>query len=263
MKIKSFVSLNNCGDSFSLTEDKLPNEKDEVYFTLADPPYDEYYKGTFQNDKFNSAFLSFSVEDVESWCLVNDPTALQHLIFYIDLGFYFDAADWESKVINGKLYSDYTSAPSAVDIKDLNLSFELEKLLKEYTDFCYYPTISNLSEEDKVTSHNVSQLGLFIYEEIRKELINKAYVVYLPFDGHLNEEYSDFPMYVDNNLNNSWCTYTKDKLPSENKELFFQLSSLTGAFKRGYFINNYFQDKENNKFSTDEVIRWSEHQFIY
>ena len=262
MKIKSFVGLNGGGDSYNLAEDKLPNEGDEVYFTLIEPPYDEYYKGTFQKGNFISDNETFTLEEVEGWCLADDPTAIQHLIFYIDLGFYFDAADWESPVRKGKVYPDYTNAPAAVDIKDLNLSLELKELLTEYTAFCYYPRISNLPEEDKVTSHNVSQLGLFIYEEIRKELIDKAYVVHLPFDGQLNEDYSDFPMYIDNNPESYWCTYTEDKLPPENKELFFQLNNLTGAFKRGYFINNCFQDKKNNKFSTDEVIRWSRHQFI-
>ena len=64
MKIKSFVGLNSSGNSYSLAEDSLPNEYDSVYFTLINQkyPYNEYYKGTFQNDKFTSALLSFSIE---------------------------------------------------------------------------------------------------------------------------------------------------------------------------------------------------------
>jgi hypothetical protein len=261
MKIKSFVGLNSSGNSYSLAEDSLPNECDSVYFTLINQkyPYDEYYKGTFQNDKFTSALLSFSIEEVESWCIVSDPTALQRLIFSIDLDFYFDVADWERTVVDGKVYDTYPYSPARVDIEDLELTKETETLLKEYIEFAYYPKLSSLPEEDKVTLHNVSQLGLFIYEELRQELGDKYYLVYCPISSFLHLD-TNFPILVDNNEGNFSWVDPKIKLPDLGKEIILQLDSFTGEFKKGWLesiLCDYFLHHNSIEYiDLNRICRW-------
>lgn len=186
MKIKSFVGLNKSGDSFSLTEDSLPNEEDKVYFILADQeyPYDEYYKGIFQYGKFNSALLSFPVEEVESWCLTNDPTAIQRLIFRLDLGFYFDAADWERTIVDGVIEDSYPNPPSAVDIEELELSEQTEILLREYIKFAESHIDNNFEIKNKAILNEVNQRGQLVYEELKKELANKCELIYIPLESY-------------------------------------------------------------------------------
>lgn len=266
MKIKSFVGLNGSGDSYNLAEDKLPNENDEIYFTLENTLYDEYYKGFYKNNYFCSLGNSYSIEEVHGWCLVSDPTALQRLIFYIDLDFYFDAADWERTIVDNKVYESYPNQPAAVNIEELGLSFELETLLKEYVEFAYYP---DLRKKDTVTIHNIDQLGLFIYEELRKELADKCYLVFYPcsdlelsFRNTMFEENNeiDFPMLIDNNEGNFSWVNPNVKLPELGKEVYIQLDSFTGEFKRGWLEkcgDNYFiRYKGIEYLDINRICRW-------
>lgn len=259
MKIKSFVGLNEQGDSFSLTKDKLPDLFDEVYFTLTyqKSHYNEYHKGIYIENNFYTENKSYSLKEVVSWCLVDDPTAIQRLIFSFDLDFYFDAADWERTNINGVIYDEYPNGPCAVDIKELELSKQTEILLKNYIDFV--ESQGSFNCKDPIVLHNVNQMGLFIYEELRKELINKCYLIYCPIPVDNNK--TNFPMMIDNNKDNfSWIN-PNNKLPELNKEIYFQLDSFTGEFKKGILVKRYnnfvFVSYENNNvFEINKVCRW-------
>ena len=260
MKIKSFVGLNSSGNSYSLAEDNLPDLFDNVYFTLINQkyPYNEYYKGTFQNDKFTSALLSFSIEEVESWCVVSDPTALQRLLFRFDLDFYFDAADWERWNKDGVIYDTYPNGPTRVDIEDLELTKETETLLKEYIEFAESEAYGSFNCEDPVALHNIDQMGLFVYEELRQELANKCYLVYCLVSG--DNDNSNFPMLVDNNEGNFSWVNSKVKLPDLGKEIILQLDSFTGEFKKGWLekCNDIFfiRYKGIEYIDLNRICRW-------
>lgn len=259
MKIKSFVGLNEQGDSFSLTKNKLPDLFDEVYFTLTDQRslYNEYYEGIYVENGFYSENKKYSLKEVISWCLVDDPTAIQRLIFSFDLDFYFDAADWERTDINGVIYDEYPNGPCAVDIEELKLSEQTETLLKNYIDFV--ESHGSFNCKDPIALHNINQMGLFVYEELRKELRYKCYLIYCPISG--NDDKNNFPRIIDNNKNNfSWIN-PNNKLPELSKEIYFQLDSFTGEFKKGILLKNHnnfvFSSYEsNNIFDVSKVCRW-------
>ena len=258
MKIKSFVGLNEQGDSFSLTKNKLPDLFDEVYFTLTDQRslYNKYYKGVYAKNNFYSENKSYSLKEVISWCLVDDPTAIQRLIFSFDLDFYFDAVDWERTDINGVIYDEYPNGPCAVDIEELKLSEQTETLLKNYIDFV--ESQGSFNCKDPVALYNIDQMGLFVYEELKKDLANKCYLVYCPISG--DNDNTNFPMLVDNNESNFSWVNPSVKLPEIGREICFQLDSFTGEFKKGclekyeeFVFSSYDSDES---FDVSKVCRW-------
>ena len=68
-------------------------------------------------------------------------------------------------------------------------------------------------------------------------------------------------MMIDNNKDNfSWIN-PNNKLPELNKEIYFQLDSFTGEFKKGILVKRYnnfvFVSYENNNvFEINKVCRW-------
>lgn len=254
MKIKSFVGLNGLSET-GVSDETLPHEGDKIYFTQ-DLCIPEYYKGVYTNGYFVSDNEKFNPDEIEFFCKVDDPTAIQRLIFTFDLDFYFYEADWERWNKDGVIYDTYPNGPARVDIEDLELTKQTETLLREYIGFA--ESYGSFNCKDPIALHNIDQMGLFVYEDLRQELANKCYLIYWPISNLYKD--TNFPMLIDNNKGNFSWVDPAVKLPELGKEVYLQLDSFTGEFKRGWLEkcgDNYFiRYKGIDYLDINRICRW-------
>ena len=254
------VGLNWCSESGYQPENKLPNEGDEVYFQLINNPYRyiKYETGRFINNQFHSEWRNeepYSIKEVDYWVLTSDPTAIQRLIFYLDLDFYFDAADWERSIDEDGIIEDsYPNPPSSVDIEDLGLTEQTETSLREYIEFAESQGSFNCT--DPKTVESINQRGLLVYEELRKELADKCYLVYYPISNLSTEYITAFPFLIDNNEAQVDWKFVNTELPAIGIPVRFQLDSYTGEFGKGIFNGVDFISTDKVTFSNTKIVRW-------
>ena len=249
------VGLNWSSESGEQPENELPNEHDEVYFQVTGSPSKSYYKGVFKTNQFYVDNDAWAIDCVDYWVLTSDPTAIQRLIFYLDLDFYFDAADWERTITeDGVIEDSYPNPPSSVNMEELELSKQTETLLKKYIEFA--ESYGSFSCTDPIALHNINQMGLFVYEELRKELSGKCYLVFYPIVNLSTEFTTAFPLFVDNNENQIDWKFVNKELPNINKSVKFQLDSYTGEFYKGIFNGTAFISENNYIFNGNQVVRW-------
>jgi hypothetical protein len=250
--MKSLVSLNWYSESGREVEEKCPPPGVNIYFTTYEEE-ETYYKGSYSKGKFHSDEGVFIADDVSYWGLVNDPTILERICMRHDRKYHFYKGGWE--------YQDgftYYECLEPIGVADLGLSTETENLVKDYIQFfeeCI--ATENWEIEDDTARHNVDQFGLFVYAEVLKELGDKYYIVYMPFNDDFSSDKHNFPFIIDNNLESTEWVTTNNLLPQADKLVHFQLDCCTGEFRKGYVLyNNTFCDKDTEKVYSN-VYRWT------
>lgn len=250
------TALNWMSRSGDQPENKLPNEYDEVYFQLINKDKG-YYKGRFINNNFYVEWQekSYSIKEVSYWVLTSDPTCFERIAIIPDREYFFYRGPWELVTEDNQPYI-YHECLDGVDIKDLNLSKEVEILVREWVDFFHLHITDDFQIVDPITRHNFDQYGLFVYEQVRLDLLGKYYLIYYPFNDDFSSDEHNFPFYVDNNEGQIEWKFINKKLPKVNEPIRFQLDSYIGEFYKGIFNKTAFVSESNHTFNGNQIVRW-------